>query len=268
MLSALRGGADAVRRAGAPTALLALLAAAPDLLPTSGLNENVQLGIFPVVGLVRTILVLALIRSLAAHRADPIGPPPAVDASGVRVVSLSVVEPVGDPDRDVRIALRNAARLARPALRLFGLSLLATLAAAVVTFGMLSAGDTDVAELSSRAAVAVVPHGLISALLITFVALADQRVALEGDPRVLLAAAHAARIAGAMFGTVYGLTLLAAAPGVVGALLPHGVDGLPLQLVRVVVGAGIQLLVVAALNEVYVRGPRADIVVDADARAR
>ncbi|HVE98723.1 MAG TPA: hypothetical protein VNA12_06035, partial [Mycobacteriales bacterium] len=87
-------------------------------------------------------------------------------------------------------------------------------------------------------------------------------VALEGDPRVLLAAAHATRIAGVAFGAVFALTLLATAPGAVGALLPHGTDGLPLQLVRVVVGAGVQLLAVAALTEVYVMGPRADLLVD------
>ncbi|HVE99445.1 MAG TPA: hypothetical protein VNA12_09725, partial [Mycobacteriales bacterium] len=176
LLTALRRGASAVRRAGLPTALLALAAALPDLLPTAGVSDGAQVALFPVVGLLRTILVLAIIRLLAAHRAEPVPPPPAVDASGVRVVHASVVPPVGPADRAAGAALRNAARLGRAALRLFGLSLLATVTAAALTFGLLSARGTEVAELGSRDPLAIVPHALISALLVAFIALADQRV--------------------------------------------------------------------------------------------
>lgn len=267
LIEALRRGTAVVRRAGLPTALLALVAALPDLLPTADLPDTVQVGVFPVVGLLRTVLFLTVIRLLGAHRPEPVPPPPAVDASGVRTVTLSVVAPVGDDDGAVRVALRNAARLSRPALRLFGLSLLATIAAAALTLGLLAGSGTDAAELGSRDPVVVVPHALISALLIAFVVLADHRVALEGDPRVLLAAAHSVGIAGASFGTVFALTVLATVPGAAGALLPHGVDALPVQGARVLVGALIQLVVLAALNEVFVRGPRADLVVDAATRA-
>ncbi len=262
LLTALRQGAVVVRRAGWPTAGLVLLAALPDLIPTSGLPEGLQVLVFPVVGVLRTVLFLAVIRLLGAHRPEPVPPPPAIGDSGVRVVLHSVVAPVGDADRSVAIALRCAVALRRPALRLFGLSLLATLAAAALAFGLVVANGADASELDSRDPLLVVPPALLIALLIAFVAVADQRVALEGDPRVLLAAAHSVRIAGSSFGTVFGLILLSSASGTVGSLLPYGVDGLPYQLPRMVIGAVVQLYVVAALNEVYVAGPRADLLVD------
>jgi len=262
LLTAMRRGAVAVRRAGWSTAALVLLAALPDLIPTSGLAEGVQVLLFPVVGLLRTVVFLAIIRLLGAHRPEPVPPPPTVGDSGVRVVQMSVVAPVSDADRSVSIAIRHALLLGRPALRLFGLSLLATLAAAALAFGLVVANGTDATELDSRDPLLVVPPALLIALLLTFVAVADQRVALEGDPRVLLAAAHSVRIAGVAFGSVFGLVLLAAAAGTIGSLLPYGVDGLPYQLPRVVIGAVIQLYVVAALNEVYLAGPRADLQVE------
>ncbi|HVE63164.1 MAG TPA: hypothetical protein VNB94_05125 [Mycobacteriales bacterium] len=265
LLTALRSGALAVRRAGWPTAGLVLVAALPDFIPTSGLPESLQVLLFPISGVLRTVLFLAVIRLLGAHRPEPVPPPPAVGDSGLRVVQRSIVTPVTEADRGVSVALRHAAALGRPALRLFGLSLLATLVAAALAFGLLVANGADASNLDSRDPLLVVPPALLIALLVAFVAVADQRVALEGDPRVLLAAAHSARIAGAAFGTVFGLVLIGAAPGTIGALLPYGVDGLIFQVPRVVLGAVVQLYVVAALNEVYLAGPRADLLVDVPA---
>jgi len=263
LLPALRSGASAVRRAGWPAYAVALLAGLPDLIPSSALSAPVEVALFPVVGLARTILFLGLIRVLAAHRAEPVPPPPAVDASGVRTVTQSVVPPVGDEDRRLAIAMRRAALLGRPALRLFAITLLGSTSAALIALGLLGANGLDIEDIGSREPIAVLPVALLSALLLSFVAMADQRVALEGDPRVLLAAAHSVRIAMAAYASVYFLVLLAVSPGTVGALLPAGVDGLGYQVPRIVVGALVQLLVLGALNEVYVRGPRADLVVDA-----
>lgn len=262
LVPAVRRGASAVRRAGWPAYAVALVVGLPDLLPSSALAAPVEVAVFPVVGLLRTIAFLGLIRLLGANRDSPVPPPPAVDATGVRVVIKSVIPPVAEDDRSVRLAMQRAARLGRPALRLFALSLLAGAAAVAVWAGLVGASGIDLDEVGSRDAVGVVPIALLSALLLSFIAVADQRVALEGDPRVLLAAAHSVRIAGVTFAAIYALVLLAIAPGAIGALLPHGIDGLPWQVLRMVVGAGIQLVVLAALTEVYLAGPRADLLVD------
>jgi hypothetical protein len=262
LLTALRDGASAVRRAGWPAYAVALLCALPDLMPSTGAAAPVEVALFPIVGLIRTVVFLALIRVLGAHRTEPVPPPPAVDASGIRTVSLSIAPQTGEGDRRLRPALRSAVLLSRPALRLFGLSLLGTTAAIVIWVVIVSGSGLELDDIGSRDPVGVVPIALLSALLLSFVALADQRVALEGDPRVLLAAAHSVRIASVSFAAVYALVLLASAPGVAGALLPQGVDGLPWQLTRITLGAGLQLLVLAALNEIYLAGPRADVLVD------
>ena len=263
LITAVRQGAGAVRRACWPAYAVALVAALPDLVPTSDDAAPITVALAPVVGLIRTVLFLGLIRLLAANRHEPVPPPPAVDATGVRVVSASVVEPVGDADRSVRFAMRRAMMLGRPALRLFALSLLGALGAFALWAALCSAAGLEIRDIGSRDPVAVVPLTLLTALLLSFVALADQRVALEGDPRVLLAAAHSTRIAGVAFAAVYTLVLVANAPSAVGSLLPHDVDALPWQGLRIVLGAWVQLLAVASLNEVYVAGPRADLVVDA-----
>lgn len=263
LFTAVRQGATAVRRAGWPAYAVALLAALPDLIPTTEDSAPITVALAPVVGLIRTVLFLGLIRVLAAHRDEPVPPPPAVDATGVRVVSSSVVAPVGEDDRQVRFALRRAMALGRPALRLFAISLLGALGAFALWAALCAAVGLEISDVGSRDPVAVVPLTLLTALLLSFIALADQRVALEGDPRVLLAAAHSVRIAGVAFAAVFTLVLVANTPSAVGSLLPHDVDALPWQGLRIVVGAWVQLLAVAALNEVYVAGPRADLVVDA-----
>ncbi|HVF20608.1 MAG TPA: hypothetical protein VNA14_10235 [Mycobacteriales bacterium] len=263
LLTALRQGTTAVRRAGWPAYAVALLAALPDLVPTTEDSAPITVALAPIVGLVRTVLFLGLIRVLAAHRDEPVPPPPAVDASGVRVVSSSVVEPAGEDDRRVRFALRRAAMLGRPALRLFALSLLGAFGAFALWALLCAAAGLEIKDVGSRDPVAVVPLTLLTALLFSFIALADQRVALEGDARVLLAAAHSVRIAGVAFAAVFGLVLLASSPSAVGSLLPHDVGALPWQLLRIVGGAWVQLVALAALNEVYLAGPRADLVVDA-----
>ncbi len=262
LLTALRRGAFAVRRAGWPAYLVALLCALPDLVPSFESAAPVEVALFPVVGLIRTVVFLALIRVLGAHRAEPVPPPPAVDASGIRTVAVSVAPTVGEDDRRLRVALRSALQMSRPALRLFGLSLLGTTAAIVIWVVIISGSGLELDDIGSRDPVGVVPIALLSALLLSFVAVADQRVGLEGDPRVLLAAAHSVRIASVSFAAIYALVLLASTPGVAGALLPQGVDGLPWQLTRIVLGAALQLVVLGALNEIYIAGPRADVLVD------
>jgi hypothetical protein len=106
----------------------------------------------------------------------------------------------------------------------------------------------------------------VSALFMTFVFLATQRVALEGDNRVLVAAAHSVRIARMTYGPLLLLTLAEPAVAAAGAFAVPGKHAPVARValvatVTVVVAAAVKVVVMAVANEVYVTGPRVDLPV-------
>lgn len=255
---AFRAGVATARAAGWRAFGLALVAYVP-----IAVLGSVAGGALLFLGLwLHVVLVLALVRVLAAARPTPVPPVPQVDEHGHRVLAPPRPgPPLTTDDRNPRTALRNAMRLWRPALSITGLYLLAGIFAALSAVA-LSGGKF--AEYSPTAQlVAVLP---LSALATAFVAVAPQRVAIEGDPRVLVAAAHSVRIARAAYGAL--LLLTVAEPLVaVGALaaLPerHPALGkvLAVAAVTVLVDAVVKVVTTAALTELYARGPRLDLPV-------
>ncbi|MDQ1712272.1 MAG: hypothetical protein QOE45_1722 [Frankiaceae bacterium] len=261
LATAFRDGLGAVRRVWWRAFGVALLSYLPLALLGSVLG-----GALLSLGLVLHVLVtFALARLVAAARAEPLPPVPRVDELGRRVEPpRNAGPPLTPEDASPVTALRNAFRLWRPAVRVTGLYLLAGLAAGL-TVVALSGGRF--AEYGPNAQlVAVLP---VSAVFTAFVVLAVQRVALEGDTRVLVAAAHSARIARTAYGVLLLLAIAEPAVAVGGSLLVSG-DHPPVGRV-VAVGLGtlllaafVKVLVTAVANEVYARGPRLDLPVDAE----
>ena len=255
---AFRAGVATARAAGWRAFGLALLAYVP-----IAVLGSVAGGAFLFAGLwLHIVVVLALVRVLAAARPEPVPPVPQVDDQGHRVLAPPRPgPPLTAADRNPTTALRQAARLWRPALSITGLYLLAGIFAALTAVA-LSGGRF--AEYSPTAQlVAVLP---LSALATAFVALAPQRVAIEGDPRVLVAAAHSVRIARSAYGAL--LLLTVAEPLVaVGALLalpeknPALGKVIAVAVVTVLVDAVVKVVATAVENELYLRGPRLDLPV-------
>jgi hypothetical protein len=254
-----RAGLAAARRAGWRGPLLAALSYVPfaALAPLAG-------GQLLVVGLVlHTIVLLALVRLLGAWRPEPLPRVPEVDEQGRRVAPPPRPGPrTGAGDRNPRTALRNAWRLGRPAVSLTGLYLLGEVGALMVAV-VLSGGK--LAEYSASVQTgAVMP---VAALFLAFVALAPQRVALEGDTRVLVAAAHSVRIAKTTYGVLLLLTVVEPLVLVATALAAGDDLGTPRAVVALTTGFVVEtvasVLVTAMSNELYLRGARLDLPVDA-----
>jgi hypothetical protein len=260
LATAFRDGLATVRRAGWRPFAVALLS----YLPVVALG-SVLGGALLAIGLVLHVMgTVALARLLGAFRGAPLPEPPQVDELGRRVAPpRNAGPPVGPEDASVATALRNAGRLWRPAVRITGLYLLAGVAAGL-TVVALSGGRF--AEYGADAQVlAVLP---VSAVFTAFVVLATQRVALEGDSRVLVAAAHSVRIARTAYGVLLLLAIAEPAVAVGGSLLVSDKDP-PLGRVAVVglgtvlLAALVKVVVTAIANEVYVTGPRLDLPLDA-----
>jgi hypothetical protein len=250
-----RLGLSAIRAAGWRGPLLAVVG----YVPLVGL-ASVLPGAF-VVGLwLHVVVLVALARVLGAWRPAPLPEVPLTDDEGRRIVlPKKPGPPVTDADRSPVVALRNAFRLGRPALSLTGLFLLAGFAAGLAAVA-LSGGR--IAEYSDNVQLAAVLP--MSALFTAFVVLATQRVALEGDPRVLVAAAHSVRISRTNFGVLLLLSVAEPAVAAAGTLAFPGDDVLrPGVAVTLAVAAAVKVLVTAIGNEVYLAGPRLELPVDA-----
>ncbi len=258
--AAVRGGLAAVRRAGLRgfgLALLTHLAPLPFLflapLATAGL-------------IFRTDLLLGLIRLLGAHRPEPLPELPQVEESGERIGRPPhAVAPVGPDDRSARHALRMAVALLWPAIRLAGVQLLVMLTALLALVALSGGRAADLSE--TQQVLLVLP---LMALGATFLGVAGQRIALEGDPRVLVAAAHSLRVARFAYGPL--LLLNVVQPAIAGvALLVVDPDH---PTAAMVAGGGalfllsvlFQLAGTAAATEIYVAGPRLDVPADFGAR--
>jgi hypothetical protein len=256
---AFRDGLAAVRASGWRGVALAFLAYAP-----AAVFGSVELGALVLfVAVAQVLALLALIRLLGAYRPVPVPAPPQVDEEGRRVAPPPRPGPPLSPeDRSPVGALRNAWRLWRPAVSLTGLHVLAGLATIFAAIALSGGKIVDYSATAQR--VGVAPVG---ALLTTFIAVAPQRVALEGDPRVLVAAAHSLRIARVAFGVLFLLNIPEPLLDAVAALLLPG-EHPPVARIAIVVAATVvagtiaNLVTTAMANEVYLAGPRLDLPVD------
>jgi hypothetical protein len=256
---AFRLGLAAARASGWRGPALAALAYLPIAVLGSVLG-----GTLLVVGLVaHAIVILALVRLLGAYRPEPLPPLPQVDELGRRVLPPQRQGPPLTPlDRGATTALRNAGRLWRPAVSATGLYFLAAFAAGM-TAVVLSGGR--LAEYGHTAQVATVLP--VAALFLAFVALVPQRIALEGDTRVIVAAAHSVRVARTSYGVLLLLTVAEPAIALAGLLALPGEHPPPgrvavVGVVMLVAGSLLKLLTTAMATEVYVAGPRLDLAVD------
>jgi hypothetical protein len=247
LFRALRGGAGALRCAGWRALVVALL-----YLPGPPLAYAVTRvpGLAIVVFALHNLATFAVVRLLAAHR--PAGLPES-PAHGI----ARGVPPVGTPDRSPGRAAGAALRLARPALRLGLLQLLA-LVGAFFVLALIAGANAFAGDVPTHRETLILLGGSapLVALVTAFITLAPQRIAIEGDPRVLVAVAHAVRIAGSAYGPLFVLSLaepllylgqLAVGGGILAAI--------PFALVNTLV----QLLVIAAGTELYLAGPRLDL---------
>ncbi|HWL37207.1 MAG TPA: hypothetical protein VNQ77_13570 [Frankiaceae bacterium] len=248
LVTAFRDGFAAVRAAGWRALALSLLSYTPVALAEAVPNVLLVVATF----VLQVIVVLALIRLLGAHRPVPVPAPPQVDESGRRVLGPKQPgPPLTDADRSPVVALRNAFALARTALRLTGLILLAQFAA-ILTVIALSGGK--VADYSEN--VLLLTALPVSALFLTFIAVAPQRVALEGETRVLVATAHSVRIARQAYGPLLLITVVE--PAVTAAGSFGGVAGVA---GAIAAAALLQTWTTAAANEIYLAGPRLELPV-------
>jgi hypothetical protein len=256
---AFRLGPAAARRGGWAALGLALLAYVP-----VGASVAFAGGALAPVGLVlHGIVVLALVRLLAARRPGELPPPPQVDELGRRVATPPRPGPPVTPaDASLRRALRNAGAFWRPAISLAGLYLLCGFAALLVAVAL--SGGKYAEYTPTTQGVVIVP---LFALVSAFAALAPQRVAIEGDTRVLVAVAHSVRIAWTAYGT---LLLLSAAEPVVGAAGLLAISGknppvgrvVAVSVASVVVTTLLKVVTTAVATEVYLAGPRLDLPLD------
>lgn len=266
LFRALRAGAGALRLAGWRALTIALLYIPADgfALAVGRIQSVAVFGLIAVVT-VDNIATFALVRLLGAHRPGglplPAGPPttPGADPAPRR---RGTVPPVGTADRSPLRATANALALARPALRLGAVQLLGLFAALLVLVAIASIGGTTiVSEEPTRRQTLVLfaASGPLVALVAAFIALAPQRIALEGDPRVLVAVAHSVRVARVFYGTLFTISMVDAV--VLLAQIAAG-EGLLVFLTAAVVHTLLRLLLVAAATEVYVAGPRLDVPED------
>jgi hypothetical protein len=256
LATAFRDGLRAVRASGWRGPALALLSYVP-------VAATYAFGAALLVGLVlHVVVLLALVRLLGAVRPLPVPPPPAVDGDGHRVAPPPKPgPPLTAADRSPKVALRNASRLWRPAVSVTGLYLLAQFTALLTVVAV--SGGRVVDYSPDAQLVAVLP---VSAVFLAFVFVATQRVGLEGDPRVLVAAAHSVRVARTAYGPLLLLALAEPAVAAAGSLaVPDKHAPLARVLlvgaVTILVAAAVKVVVTAVANEVYLTGPRLDLPV-------
>jgi hypothetical protein len=240
----LRRAVAAVRRAGPVAFALSLLAHLPAL--SLLLLPNGALGVAALVA--GNVVTFALVRVLAAHRPDRPAPP----ADGPQLVP-----PVDDSDRRATAALRRAARLWRPAITLTAIQILffATALLMVVGLGHFDLSNASTEEAVHAARLAALGSLPVVTLLMAFVQLAPQRIALEGDPRVLVAAAHSVRIARTAYGALFVLAGTESALAVAGLVVAAPAVGVGLFALAVL----LRPFVLAVSTELYVAGPRLDV---------
>jgi len=250
LIRVLRDAIRALRAAGLPAVGLAYLFLVIILviLPEPGLL--LFLGVAA-----QFVVTFALVRYLAARRGIPAKQdgPPLMGRNGQPLRIARRPGPVGAADLSARHALRSAGQLARPAMRLALLQLIGALSMVVIALSI--GGDNLIpSDRPTQAQVLRVMAGLVpvAALLLAFVSLAPQRIAIEGDHRVILAVFASIRIARASYGTLFALSIVE--PLLV--LAEVATDDAPaLQIAAIVVHPLVHLVVVAALNEVYAAGP-------------
>jgi hypothetical protein len=256
LFRAVRDAVGALRSAGWRALGVALLYG-----PVVGLSfaaEEVP-GLLFVALAVENIATFTVIRLLGAHR--PAGVPEVAGPAADRGVP-----PVGTADRSLSRATAGAARLTRPALRLALVQLLVVFAALLI---LVSLAGTDLVtnENPSRQDRFVIAAGLapLVALMSAFIALAPQRIALEGDQRVLVAVAHSLRIARIGFGP---LLVLALGEQLVPFAQAVGPRHVAVNVAAAVAYPALQLVVVAARTEIYLTSPRLDVPDDFGRRQR
>lgn len=249
LIRVLRQALRTLRTAGWPALALGFLylAAVAIVLPQPGLLLFVGVA-------AQNVVTFAISRHLAAHSgltAKGDGPPLTLTVGALEKARRP--GPVGERDCRSWQALRNAWLLARSAMRLAIVQLASALGIVVV---LLVVGGSSVLpdDHPSQAQVVRLLIGLapVAALISAFFAVAPQRIAIEGDQRVLLAVAQSIRIARSAYGTVFVLSLVEPL-----AILAEVAAGDRIA-VRIAMGVGLPLLrliVVAALNEVYAAGP-------------
>ena len=259
LATAFRNGLAAVRAAGWRAYALGLLSYAPVAVAQAA--RNVAVIVLTLV--VQVIVLFALIRLLGAYRPEPVPPPAEVDDQGRRVLGPPNPGPPLTPDdRRLGVALRNALRLWRPAVSMSGLILLAQVAA-LLTVIAISGGR--VGDYSPTVLVlAALP---VSATFLAFIVLAPQRLALEGETRVLVATAHSVRIARTAYGALLLITIVEPLAMALGMLpVPDKDPALAtvagFGAATVLVTAALQVLTTAVGNELYLTGPRLDLPAD------
>lgn len=259
LATAFRHGLAAVRAAGWRAYALALLSYAP--VAVAEAIGNVAVTVVTLVA--QVIVLLALIRLLGAYRREPVPPPAEVDDQGRRVLGPANPGPmVSEADRRVRTALRNAFRLWRPAVSMSGLILLTQVAALLTVIAL--SGGRAVEYDPKIVLLAALP---VSATFLAFIVLAPQRLALEGETRVLVATAHSVRIARTAYGALLLVTVVEPLAVALGTLpVPDKDPALSTVLgfgaATVVVAAVLQVVTTAVGNELYLSGPRLDLPAD------
>jgi hypothetical protein len=255
LFRALRAAVTTLRAAGWRAFALAFAYLAPIgvLLPRPELLLIIGLTLLNIV-------TFAVIRHLAAFRPRSFAPP----GQGADEIDAdrpppppSRPGPIDASDRRPVQALRHAALLVRPALRLGLVQLCAY--AGVAMLLLIAGGDQFVAdENMTHHEQLILVAGLapLIGLVLGFIALAAQHIAIEGDTRVVIAVAHSLRIARTSFGAMFALSL--AEPALLVAELAVG-PSLGTTLFALVAHPLLRLFVVAALNEVYADGPRFDV---------
>ncbi len=260
----VRTALSTVRRAGWRAVALSVLSFLPSALAVAaGLRD-----LLIVALMLQVVVTLALVRNLAAWRLQPVPPPPLVGEAGERAGRLSVVLPVAEADRSVQRSLRAAVSLLRPALRLAALQILFLLGAALALAAL--GGDRlvdrsgDTPRPSAAALLAAIP---LFAFVLAFIQVAPQRIALEGDPRVLVAVAHSVRVAKANYGPLFLLALLQPALDV-GATALTSNPGLVQVLAVAVIAVLLRIVVTAISTELWLAGPRLDVPASFGSRTR
>lgn len=268
LFRAVKDGARVLRSAG--WRVLGLAALYLVFLPFAVLAPATLTYGFLVVLTVDNIVTFAVVRVLGAHRDVPPIPAPAPQAEsepgadrtavvpdGVAAARVRDARAVSSADRAPGRALRQAGKLARPALRLAFVQLLA-LYAAVLGFVAVSRGRLDLTDDLTRRDELLVLAGVIplAALCDAFLFLAWQRIALEGDERVLVAVSQSVRIARRQYGTLLVLVLAESLLQIPVALADEHAAMIAAMFVA---GSLVRLLTMAAANEVYAAGPRLDV---------
>jgi hypothetical protein len=259
LATAFRDGLRAVRGSGWRAPLLAVLS----YLPLVALGPLLGGGLLPVGLVLHVVVLVALVRALGAARPEPLAAPPEVDEQGRRVQPPPRPgPPLTAADRAPFVALRNAFRLLRASVSITGLYLLAGVTAGLTVVALSGGGYAGYSDTVRT--LTVLP---LSAAFTAFVVLATQRVGLEGDPRVLVAAAHSVRIARTAYPALLLVAIAEPAVAVGGTLLVPGEHPpagrvVAVGLATLVVATVVKVVVTAFANELYAAGPRLDLPLD------